>query len=156
MTAITRLEHRFLDAADALDDFIETCAARGLDGAVVSFTGLVRGVTSNGPAVQALRLDWRPGLTERSMQDIAEAARARFDVSAVYVVHRCGRMAPGDVIVFVAASSPHRREAFLAADYLMDRLKSEAAFWKHESGPEGGRWIEPTEQDRAALARWSD
>ena len=89
-------------------------------------------------------------------QEIAEAALSRFAVNAIRVVHRCGRIRPGETIVFAAASAPHRREAFLAADYLMDRLKSEAAFWKRESGPEGGRWIEPTEQDGADRARWSD
>lgn len=156
MTATIRLEHHFLDAADALDDFIDVCGAKGCDGAIVSFTGLARSVTANGAAVEELRLDWRPHLTERSLQHIADTALDRFDVSAVHVIHRCGRMAPGDIIVFVAASSPHRREAFLAADYLMDQLKTEAVFWKHESGPDGGRWIEPTEQDRAAIARWSD
>lgn len=156
MAAATRLEHHFLDAADALDDFIQTCAAQGRDGAVVSFTGIARATGKDGSPVTEMRLDWRPRLTERSLQDIAEDALARFDVGAVQVVHRCGRIRPGETIVFAAASSPHRREAFLAADYLMDRLKSQAAFWKHESGPDGGRWIEPTEQDRAALARWSD
>lgn len=155
MTATTRLEHHFLDAADALDDFIETCAAKGHDGAIVSFTGLARATAKNSTPVEQLRLDWRSNLTERSLQDIANDAIARFDVSAVQVIHRCGTMVPGDIIVFVAASSPHRREAFLAADYLMDRLKSDAVFWKHESGPDGGRWIEPSQEDRAALARWS-
>lgn len=156
MTAEARLEHHFIDAADALDDFVRACAEHGSNGAVVSFTGLARAAARDGQTVSELRLDWRPGLTERSMQQIADDAMTRFAVSAVQVIHRCGRITPGETVVFAAASSPHRREAFLAADYLMDRLKSEAAFWKHESGPDGGRWIEPTEQDRAALARWSD
>ena len=156
MAAVSRLEHRFLDAGDELNDFTQTCAARGVDGAIVAFTGLARDRAKDGARVDELRLDWHPRLTEQSLQRIAQDALDRFPVTAVYVVHRWGCMAPGDTIVFAAAASPHRREAFQAADYLMDRLKSEAVFWKHESGPDGGRWIEPTEQDGAALARWSD
>ena len=72
------------------------------------------------------------------------------------MVHRCGEISPGETIVFVAAAAPHRREAFAAADYLMDRLKTEAAFWKRETGPAGARWIEPLDEDRAARARWKD
>ena len=81
---------------------------------------------------------------------------ARFDVSDLLVVHRCGDVAAGEAIVFVAASSPHRRAAFLAADYLMDRLKTDAAFWKREDGVDGSRWIEPTGQDQADRKRWSE
>ncbi len=95
-------------------------------------------------------------MTARSLTALAEAGAARFEVSDVLVVHRGGEITPGETIVFVAVASPHRRQAFFAADYLMDRLKTEAMFWKHESGPDGGRWIEPTEQDRADRARWSD
>lgn len=156
MTVSARLELGRLDAADELEDFLAACGEAGEDGAVVSFTGLARGRSRRGEPVAALRLDWHPRMTERSLRTIAEAALDRFAVSTVRVVHRCGRIAPGETIVFAAAAAPHRREAFLAADYLMDRLKSEAAFWKHEDGPNGGGWIEPDEQDRAALARWSD
>jgi molybdopterin synthase catalytic subunit len=95
-------------------------------------------------------------MTERSLQDIAEDGAARFDASDILVVHRCGAIAAGEVIVFVAVASAHRRAAFLAADYLMDRLKSDAVFWKKEQGVDGARWIEPTDADRADLARWSE
>ncbi len=156
MSVIARLEHQSLDPAAELDALVGECGVDGCDGAVVAFTGLARSRSSAGSPVAEIRLDWHSPLTETSLQAIAEAAVSRFDVNAVRVVHRCGRIRPGEPIVFAAASAPHRREAFLAADYLMDRLKSEAAFWKYESGPDGGRWIEPTEQDRATLARWSD
>ncbi|MGZ9098428.1 MAG: molybdenum cofactor biosynthesis protein MoaE [Brevundimonas sp.] len=131
-------------------------AGRTGDGAVVSFTGLARGVGKDGAVVESLTLDWYPGMTERSMREIAEAAAARFPVGDLVVVHRCGEIRPGETIVFVAAAAAHRRAAFAAADYLMDRLKTEAAFWKRETGPAGVRWIEPVDEDRAALARWKD
>ena len=124
------------------------------DGAVVSFVGMVRDESAGGP-VTNLFLDHYPGLTETSLEAIAREGAARFAVSAVRIVHRCGDLAPGEPVVFVGVAAPHRRPAFEAADYLMDRLKSEAAFWKREDGPDGGRWIEPTAADRADLARWS-
>ena len=150
---LARLELEWLDAGAELADFL---AGRDADGAVVSFTGLARARGADGNTVERLRLDWHPVMTERSLAELAEAAASRFQVGDVLVIHRGGEIAPGETIVFVAAASPHRRQAFLAADYLMDRLKTEAMFWKHEDGRDGGRWIEPTEQDRADRARWSD
>lgn len=153
MAVEARLETGGLDAGAELAAFL---SGRDADGAVVSFTGLARSRDADGAAVERLRLDWHPVMTARSLSVLAEATAARFDVSDVLVVHRGGEIAPGETIVFVAVASPHRRQAFFAADYLMDRLKTEAVFWKHESGPGGGRWIEPTERDRADRARWSD
>lgn len=151
--AITRLSLEPLAADALLAEFLQE---RPGDGAVVSFVGLARSTAKDGAPVTALRLDWHPVMTERSLRTIAEDGIARFGVSDVLVAHRCGEIAPGEVVVFVAAAAPHRRDAFLAADYLMDRLKTEAAFWKRESGPDGSRWIEPNDNDRADLARWSD
>lgn len=153
MAATAHLEPARLDAGAALASFI---AGRSGDGAVVSFTGLARATARSGEPVARLRLDWHPSMTERSLAGLTQATANRFEVSDILAIHRCGEIEPGEVIVFVAAASPHRRQAFLAADYLMDRLKTEAMFWKHESGPTGGRWIEPTEQDRVDRARWSD
>ncbi len=153
MALDVRLATKTLSAPAELEAFL---AGRVSDGAVVAFTGLARGIGKDGSVVESLSLDWYPGMTERSMLDIAEAAAARFPVSDLVVVHRCGDIAPGETIVFVAAAAPHRRVAFEAADYLMDRLKTEAAFWKRETGPAGTRWIEPVDDDRAALARWKD
>lgn len=153
MALDVRLATETLSAPAELETFL---AGRTGDGAVVAFTGLARGIGKDGSAVESLTLDWYPGMTERSMVDIAEAAAARFPVSDLVVVHRCGDIVPGETIVFVAAAAPHRRVAFEAADYLMDRLKTEAAFWKRETGPTGSRWIEPVDEDRAALARWKD
>lgn len=122
-------------------------------GAIVTFSGRVRGETKDG-AVSHLWLDWYPGMTEQSLKDIAEAAAARFDVQALLVAHRCGEVRAEEEIVFVAAASAHRRAAFEAADYLMDRLKSEAALWKREVGAGFERWIEPTARDADDLKRW--
>jgi molybdopterin synthase catalytic subunit len=147
------LQAQPFDAAEELRVFM---AGRTNDGAVVSFTGLARGKAHSGEEVQALVLDHYPGMTERSIEDIARAGAERFDVSDVLVVHRHGAIAPGEAIVFVATASRHRGEAFACADYLMDRLKTEAAFWKREEGPGASRWIEPTEADLKRRARWSD
>ena len=101
-----------------------------------------------------LVLEHHPRLTLKSLEEIAVEAAERFDVSQVRVVHRCGEIAAGEPIVFAAAASPYRRAAFEAADYLMDRLKTEAVFWKREEGPAGASWIEPTEGDYADRGRW--
>ena len=127
------------------------CRGRRDTGAVVSFTGLVRG---EGEGVDALELEAYLGLTEVEIARTAEAACARFGLQDVLVVHRVGRMAPGEAIVFVAAASRHRRAAVEAADYLMDYLKSRAPFWKKSHGVGGPRWIEPTARDHEDAARW--
>lgn len=142
-----------LDPAAELSRFI---ARLGDEGAVVSFTGVARPLTRDGSAVQRIFLDHHPRLTQRSLDDIAAAAAERFAVSAITVAHRFGEVLPGETIVFVAAASLHRRPAFEAADYLMDRLKTDAVFWKREDAVDGSRWIEPTEADRAERARWSE
>lgn len=122
-------------------------------GAIASFTGYCRPTSKAGTPIERLFLDHHPRLTEQSLRDIAAAAR-RFGIAAVRVVHRCGAIQPGEAIVFVAAAAAHRRAAFDAVDYLMDRLKTDALFWKREDGVDGPRWIEPTEGDRADRARW--
>lgn len=137
-----------LDAAAAHSAFWER---EGKAGAVTSFTGTVRGEAAT---VDYLYLDWYPGMTEATLRDIAEAAAVRFDITALTVSHRCGKVMAGEPIVFVAAASCHRRAAFEAADYVMDRLKSDAALWKRESGPSGERWIEPKISDAEDLKRW--
>lgn len=124
------------------------------DGAVVSFVGVARGASADGRRVERLVLDHHPRLTEQLLQEIAIAAGERFAVSHVHVVHRCGEVAAGEPIVFAGAAARHRRAAFDAADYLMDRLKTEAVFWKREMDAAGSRWIEPTDGDHADRERW--
>jgi molybdopterin synthase catalytic subunit len=149
---MVRLEPAELRPAEELDRFIAALAG---DGAVVSFVGLARPADAAGEAVSGLFLDAYPGMTEKSLDAIAADALARFAISAVHIVHRSGEVAPGAAIVFAAAAARHRRAAFEAADYLMDRLKTDAAFWKREQRLDGPVWIEPSEMDRADRARWS-
>ena len=146
-----RLATEPFDPAAELAELIRHAAG---DGAIVSFVGLARAVGKASETVTALVLEHHPRLTLKSLEDIASDALRRFDVSQVRVVHRCGDMAPDEPIVFAGASSTHRRAAFEAADYLMDRLKTEAVFWKREEGPAGASWIEPTEADYADRRRW--
>jgi molybdopterin synthase catalytic subunit len=126
------------------------------EGAVASFLGLARARTADGAAVERLVLDHHPRLTLPSLDEIAAAALERFAISALRIVHRTGAVAPGEAIVFVAAAAAHRRAAFEAADYMMDRLKTDAVFWKREDTPEGSRWIEPRDDDYSARERWSE
>ena len=147
-----RLEPDRLRPDRELEEFLRRLSG---DGAVVSFVGIARPRDRDGGALTGLHLDHCPGMTEASLTGIVADAKRRFEVSDVAVVHRCGAVSPGGPIVFAAAAAPHRRSAFLAADYLMDRLKTDAAFWKREDGVNGSRWIEPTEGDRADRARWS-
>ena len=151
MSVVAQLE------ADALDPQLElaelTERARG-DGAIVSFVGLARPESGEGNAVEVLVLDHHPTLTRQSLEEIAVACAQKFDVSHVRVVHRCGTIPAGEPIVFAGASSLHRRAAFDAAAYLMDRLKTEAVFWKREVGDAGSKWIEATDADFADRDRW--
>ena len=151
MTACARLEQRPIEPSAELTEL--TSCARG-DGAVVSFVGIARNTAKTGEEVGRLVLEHHPRLTEKSLQEIASDAASRFPVTHVRVVHRCGEIRPGEAIVFAGAAAEHRRAAFEAADYLMDRLKTEAVFWKREEGPNGSNWIEPTADDYADRGRW--
>ena len=139
-------------SADPFDPAAELAAfAAPGAGAIASFTGLVRG---EGGGVTALELDHHPLLTPRSLEAIEADTRARFDLLDLIIVHRHGRVLPGEPIVLIAAAAPHRRAAFDAVDYAMDRLKLDAVFWKKERRDSGDRWIEPRPDDHAAAARW--
>jgi molybdopterin synthase catalytic subunit len=120
-------------------------------GEVASFTGIARGEAG---ATTALELEAYPGFTESEIAKIAGAARERFGLADLMILHRVGRIAPGEPIVFVATAAAHRRAAFQACDFLMDYLKSRAPFWKKEHGPDGARWVEPRAEDHADVARW--
>ena len=120
-------------------------------GAIASFTGLVR---DEGDEVTALDLDQHPLLTPRSLEAIEADTRARFDLLDLLIIHRHGRVAAGEPIVLVAAAAHHRRAAFDAVNFAMDRLKLDAIFWKKEHRPDGDRWIEARSDDHTAAARW--
>jgi molybdopterin synthase catalytic subunit len=127
------------------------CAGRSEVGAVATFTGLARAEEG---ATTTLELEAYPGFTEAEIGKIELQARARFGLLDAEILHRVGRIAPGEPIVFVATAAKHRRSAFEACDFLMDYLKSRAPFWKKEHGPDGARWIEPTDRDRTDAERW--
>jgi molybdopterin synthase catalytic subunit len=140
------------DPGTELRRFAESGAGAG---AIVSFTGIVRAGGEAGE-VSALELDHYPRFTARTIQTIADEARSRFELIDLVILHRHGRLAPGEPIVFVAAAAEHRRAAFEVVDYLMDRLKTEAPFWKREHGPDGSRWIEARGSDLADRERWEE
>lgn len=127
-------------------------------GAVASFVGLVRADKVQGagaaPAVRAMTLEHYPGMTEKALEAIVAEARGRWDIFGVRVIHRIGRLVPGDRIVFVAVASAHRGEAFAACEFVMDYLKTRAPFWKKEETPDGGHWVDARESDDHAAGRW--
>ena len=128
-------------------------AGRDDIGALVSFSGLVRG-TAKGEAISSMELEHYPGMTEKALAEIEAQAVARWSLQASLIIHRYGLLRPGDQIMMVATASPHRGDAFEAAEFLMDYLKSRAPFWKKEATPDGGRWVDAREEDEAALKRW--
>lgn len=145
-----RVQAEPFDAALLLADFSARAAGAG---AIASFTGLVRS-ENDGAAVSGLTLDHHPRLTEKAIAGIGADAAARFALTAVMIVHRHGAMVPGEAIVLAAAAAPHRRAAFDAVDYVMDRLKTEAPFWKCEQRSDGAHWLEARESDVADRRRW--
>lgn len=116
------------------------------DGAVVTFTGKVRN-HNLGDSVSALTLEHYPGMTEKSLAEIVVAARERWPLQRVSVIHRVGELFPGEEIVFVGVTSAHRGSAFDAAEFIMDYLKTKAPFWKREATQEGDRWVESRDSD---------
>jgi molybdopterin synthase catalytic subunit len=124
----------------------------GVGGSVV-FVGTVRDV-SDGQDVRAMTLEHYPGMTERALADIERQAHERWPLEEILIVHRYGRLMPGDDIVLVIATSAHRDAAFDACRFLIDWLKTKAPFWKLEDSEEGARWVEAKESDDLAAAKW--
>lgn len=120
-------------------------------GAIVTFTGTVRDMNGD---LKAMTLEHYPGMTETELGRVAEEAEKRWPLVGCRVIHRYGRLEPGDNIVLVITMSAHRHAAFEAADFLMDFLKSRAPFWKKEETSEGGKWVDAKESDADALKRW--
>ena len=122
-------------------------------GAVASFIGVVRDM-NDGEGIATMTLEHYPGMTEKALNGIVEQAKARWEVLDCTVIHRFGKLAPLDQIVFVAVASGHRGDAFAACEFIMDFLKTQAPFWKKEDTPEGARWVEAKDSDDAAAGRW--
>ncbi|QQX80420.1 molybdopterin synthase catalytic subunit MoaE [Shewanella sp. KX20019] len=124
------------------------------DGAVVTFVGKVRDF-NDGSAVTDLTLEHYPGMTEAVLNQIEAEARERWPLNQVTIIHRVGRMALGEQIVFIGVTSAHRKAAFAACEFLIDFLKTKAPFWKLEAGEEGASWVEARDSDEQAANVWN-
>ena len=152
--AQTKIEVRHEDF-DAGAEIREAERRSPLDGAVVSFVGIVRS-RNDGNSIRSMTLEHYPGMTEKALAEIVEKARRRWSLGDVTVIHRVGELQVGEQIVLCLVASPHRAEAFEACEFIMDWLKTEAPFWKKEKTPEGERWVDARESDEARKARWGD
>ena len=150
MTTTIRLQR---DAFDVAAEVKKLTAARTDIGAVVTFTGICR-ADENGEAIAALTLEHYPGMAEAEIARHVEEAQSRWPLLGVTVIHRHGRIAPGDDIVMVATVSSLRQAAFAAAEFLMDYLKTRAPFWKQVEKPGGANWVEAKDSDDSAADRW--
>ena len=127
-----------------------TKAAEGA-GAVVTFCGLVR---DEGGSLRGMEIEHYPGMTEKALGKIRDEALARWSLADALIIHRFGSLKPGEQIMMVATASRHRKDAFEAAEFLMDYLKSRAPFWKKERSADGEDWVAAKSEDEAALKRW--
>ena len=123
-------------------------------GAVAAFVGTVR-EQNDGAKVSAMTLEHYPGMTEKSLEEIIQKAKARWDIFDVLIIHRVGPLLIEDQIVLVAVTSAHRGEAFAACEYVMDYLKTLAPFWKKEDTADGSRWVDARLSDDEALKKWN-
>ena len=143
------VQSEFFDFSAEIKNFSETL---GNIGALVTFTGIVRGQKSN--TLDYMFIEHYPGMTETKIKLIVEDAFKRWKICDVLVIHRYGKLEPGEPIMMVATAAEHRREAFEAAEYLMDYLKSRAPFWKKEVLNGEENWVDATSADEASLNRW--
>lgn len=142
------------DDFDIGSEIANLTSGRADIGAVVTFTGTVRG-TAGGEAITSMTLEHYPGMTEAELARVEAEANDRWPLSGSLIVHRIGELKPGDNIVLVVTASAHRHAAFEAAQFLMDYLKSRAPFWKKETRPDGSAgWVDARESDTAAIERW--
>lgn len=138
----------------SVEELYQGLLSDNVTGAVAMFVGLVRDFTQSSTAPSYFELEHYPGMTEHNLQTIVEQAQARWPLLKVTVVHRVGRLAINDQIVFVGVSASHRAEAFQACDFIMDYLKSRAAFWKKETQGNQSQWVSAQEKDEQSLKRW--
>ena len=143
-----------IEVQEAPFDFAAECGrfaeGRSDMGAIVTFAGVVRG----DGMLSAMQIEHYPGMTEKAIAAIAVEAQARWALGDVLVIHRYGLLKPGEKIMMVATAAPHRKDAFEAAEFLMDYLKSRAPFWKKEQGAGGEGWVAAKDEDEDALQRW--
>lgn len=151
VTATIRIQEGDFDAAQEIAALSQ---GRTDIGAIVTFSGICRG-SENGAPIAALTLEHYPGMAEAEIGRHADEALSRWPLQGLTVIHRFGRIAPGENIVLVVTASAHRQAAFEAAEFLMDYLKTSAPFWKREESAAGTSWIEARDHDDAAAARWN-
>jgi molybdopterin synthase catalytic subunit len=151
VTATIRIQETDFDVAQ---EIAALSKGRTDVGAVVSFSGICRG-SENGEPIAALTLEHYPGMAEAEIGRHADEALSRWPLQGLTIIHRFGRIAPGENIVLVVTASAHRQAAFEAAEFLMDYLKTNAPFWKREESQQGTSWIEARDHDDAAAARWT-
>ncbi|HZF36928.1 MAG TPA: molybdenum cofactor biosynthesis protein MoaE [Candidatus Angelobacter sp.] len=143
-----------LEDFDVGAELARLTAGRTDVGGVASFIGLVRDL-AGGAEVGAMTLEHYPGMTERKLAEIEAEAQRRWPLQASLIIHRYGRLEPGDRIVLVATASPHRQAALESCAFLIDWLKTKAPFWKFEETAAGPQWVEARDSDDDAAARWS-
>jgi len=151
MRATVRLQREPFDAAA---EAAKLARGRTDVGALVTFTGICRG-SENGEPIAALTLEHYPGMAESEIERHAAEAAERWPLSGATIIHRYGRILPGDDIVLVVTSSSHREAAFAAAEFLMDYLKTRAPFWKQVEKADGTTWVDAKATDDAAAERWA-
>ena len=144
-----RVQEAAFDLGAESNAFAARCAASG---AVVTFTGVVRDNAAG--TMQAMEIEHYPGMTEAALTEIAEQGIARFKLEDALIIHRHGRLQPGELIMMVATAARHRKDAFEGAEFLMDYLKSRAPFWKREISADGADWVAAKDSDEEALSRW--
>ena len=143
-----RVQSAPFDMGAELETFTQSAKNAG---AVVSFSGLVR---DDSGSLQYMEIEHYPGMTEKALEAIRVDAIERWSLTGATIIHRHGKLTPGEQIMMVATAARHRKDAFQAAEFLMDYLKSRAPFWKKEFGTGGAEWVEAKDQDEDALSRW--
>lgn len=142
------VQSQSFDPGSVLNEF---SAGAKTAGAIVTFSGAVRDVAGN---LEHMEIEHYPAMTQKALEEIEVQANKRWDLDDSLIIHRFGRMKPGEIIMMVATASRHRRAAFEAAEFLMDFLKSRAPFWKKEVTKDGDAWVSAKQQDADALDRW--
>jgi molybdopterin synthase catalytic subunit len=150
MSATIRVQREDFDVGAELEALSHGKTAIG---GITSFVGLVRDIAGGQP-ITAMTLEHYPDMTKRELQAIADEAHRRWPLDALLIIHRFGRLAPGERIVLVATASAHREAAFQSCHFLIDWLKTKAPFWKLEETPAGARWVDAQASDEAAAKRW--
>jgi molybdopterin synthase catalytic subunit len=146
---IIRVQQQDFDIAEVNR---QLCAGRSDIGAIASFIGLVRDLPQN--HLHKMTLEHYPGMTEKSLAKIVETAQKRWEILDCAIIHRVGDLKPADQIVLVSVVSAHRKAAFAACEFIMDYLKTDAPFWKKETGEQGESWVEAKESDSEARGKW--